>query len=68
MLSGLLGCCRSVWSVSDVAGRVGVAPYIEYVFENELVWLDEAQTLAAAEANGHALITAETRRLQIAAH
>ena len=30
--------------------------------------LDAAGTLAAAEANEHALITAETRRLQIAAH
>jgi len=38
------------------------------VFENELVDLDAAGTLAAAEANEHALITAETRRLHIAAH
>jgi Domain of unknown function (DUF222) len=38
------------------------------VFENDLVELDAAGTLAAAEANEHALITAETRRLQIAAH
>jgi hypothetical protein len=39
------------------------------VFENDgLVELDAAQTLAAAEANEHALITAETRRLHIAAH
>jgi Domain of unknown function (DUF222) len=38
------------------------------VFENDLVGLDAAQTLAAAEANEHALITAETRRLHIAAH
>jgi hypothetical protein len=38
------------------------------VFENELVELDAAGTLAAAEANEHALITAETRRLHIAAH
>ena len=30
--------------------------------------LDAAGTLAAAEANEHTLITAETRRLQIAAH
>ena len=33
-----------------------------------LVELDAAGTLAAAEANEHALIIAETRRLQIAAH
>ena len=38
------------------------------MFENELVELDAAGTLAAAEANEHALITAETRRLRIAAH
>jgi hypothetical protein len=31
------------------------------VFENDLVELDVASTLAAAEANEHALITAETR-------
>ena len=38
------------------------------MFENDLVELDGAATLAAAEANEHALITAETRRLCIAAH
>ena len=38
------------------------------MFENDLVELDAAATLAAAEANEHTLITAETRRLQIAAH
>ena len=38
------------------------------MFENDLVGLDATQTLAAAEANEHTLITAETRRLQIAAH
>jgi hypothetical protein len=38
------------------------------VFENDLVELDAAGTLAAAETNEHALITAEARRLQIAAH
>jgi hypothetical protein len=38
------------------------------VFENDLVELDAAQTLAAAEANEHTLITAETRRLHIAGH
>jgi hypothetical protein len=39
------------------------------VFDNDdLVELDAAATLAAAEVNEHALITAETRRLQIAAH
>jgi hypothetical protein len=39
------------------------------VFEtDDLVELDAAGTLAAAEANEHTLTTAETRRLQIAAH
>jgi hypothetical protein len=52
----------------NALGSVGVSPYIEGVFENDLVGLDAAQTLAAAEANEHALITAETRRLHIAAH
>jgi hypothetical protein len=47
---------------------VGLKSYIECVFENDLVELDAAQTLAAAEANEHTLITAETRRLHIAAH
>ena len=42
--------------------------YIECVFETDLVELDAAGTLAAAEANEHALIAAEIRRLQIAAH
>jgi hypothetical protein len=40
----------------------------EAVFENDLGELDAAGTLAAAEDNEHALITAETRRLHIAAH
>jgi hypothetical protein len=49
------------WSVS-------LPSYIESVFENDLVELDADDTLAAAEANEHTLITAETRRLHIAAH
>src|SRR5215203_5418209 len=49
--------------------RIAAAsPYIECVFENDLVEFDAAQTLAAAEANEHTLIIAEIRRLQIAAH
>ena len=52
----------------DALGSVGVEPYIECVFENDLVELDAAQTLAAAEANEHTLITAETRRLHLAGH
>jgi hypothetical protein len=38
------------------------------VFENNLAELDAAGTLAAAEANEHALIIVENGRLQIAAH
>ena len=52
----------------DALRGVGVSPYIECVFENDLSELDAAGTLAAAEANEHTLTTAETRRLQIAAH
>jgi hypothetical protein len=55
------------WRVASPKS-VGGDPYIESVFENELVELDAAATLAAAEANEHALITAEARRLHIAAH
>jgi hypothetical protein len=51
---------------------VSPRPYIECVFENDLgnglAELDAAGTLAAAEANEHTLITAEVRRLQLAAH
>ena len=42
--------------------------YIECVFDNDLAELDAAGTLAAAEANEHALITAEIRRLELPAH
>jgi len=63
----VLSVCRRV-----LLGRKSVGDffYIECVFENDddLVELDAAGTLAAAEANEHTLITAETRRLQIAAH
>jgi hypothetical protein len=55
------------WAVESPK-NVGAEPYIESVFENEVAELDAAGTLAAAEANEHALITAETRRLHIAAH
>ena len=55
-----VGCGTSQPPVS-----VGAQPYIESVFDNELVDLDATATLAAAEANEHTLITAETRRLQI---
>jgi hypothetical protein len=54
--------------VSNARWDVGAPLYIECVFENDLVELDAVGTLAAAEANEHALIIAETRRLQIAAH
>jgi hypothetical protein len=58
-----VGCGAPKWR-----GCVGAGPYIECVFDNDLVGLDAAGTLAAAEANERALITAEARRLQIAAH
>jgi hypothetical protein len=53
---------------SEFSARCRTLFYIESVFENELAELDAAGTLAAAEDNEHALITAETRRLHIAAH
>ena len=56
-------CAALKWPV-----ECQLSPYIESVFENDLVELDGAATLAAAEANEHALITAETRRVCIAAH
>ena len=68
MLSGSVRCCPSAADTFDALESVGASPYIECVFENDLVELDAAGTLAAAEANEHTLITAETRRLQIAAH
>jgi hypothetical protein len=57
----------ALWD-AESPNDVGAESYIESVFENDLVELDAAGTLAAAEANEHALISAETRRLQIAAH
>jgi Domain of unknown function (DUF222) len=56
-----------LWRV-EPPRNVGAEPYIECAFENDLSGLDAADTLAAAEANEHALTTAETRRLQLAAH
>ena len=62
----MLSVCRPV---SIGRENVTTSLYIECVFDNDdLVELDAAGTLAAAEANEHTLITAETRRLQIAAH
>jgi hypothetical protein len=68
VLSDLLRCCPCAAARLIGAKNVSAASYIECVFENDLVELDPAATLAAAEANEHTLITAETRRLQIAAH
>jgi hypothetical protein len=48
--------------------RRSLCSHAQSVFENDLGELDAAGTLAAAEDNEHALITAETRRLHIAAH
>jgi Domain of unknown function (DUF222) len=68
VLSGSASCCPFVVTRRMAGGSVGAWPYIEGVFDNDLVELDAAGTLAAAEANERALITAEARRLQIAAH
>ena len=64
-IGDVLSVCAGVPNLSRT---VNLHRYIECVFENDLVELDAASTLAAAEANEHTLITAETRRLQIAAH
>jgi hypothetical protein len=55
------------WRV-ELPWIVSGGPYIECVFENDLVELDAAGTLAAAEANERTLTTAEIRRLHLAAH
>lgn len=68
MLSGSLWCCPLLVARCNDRGVVSGRSYIECVFENDLVEMDAAATLAAAEANEHTLITAEVRRLQIAAH
>jgi Domain of unknown function (DUF222) len=72
VLSGSARCCPLLVAQQMGPRCVSSGPYIECVFENDLandlVELDAAGTLAAAEANEHTLITAETRRLQIAAH
>ena len=73
MLSGFVGCCLLVVAWRNGRVFVGGRPYIECVFDNELggldlVGLDAAGTLAAAEANEHAVIAAEIRRLLLAAH
>jgi len=68
VLPGLLECCPCAAAGSNGGENVSPESYIECVFENDLVELDADDTLAAAQANEHALTTAETRRLQIAAH
>jgi hypothetical protein len=68
VLSGLVRCCPLAATRQTMQGVWAPTSYIECMFESDLVELDAARTLAAAEANEHALITAETRRLQIAAH
>ena len=68
MLSGSPMCCPLQVARCNHRGVVSEQPYIECVFENDLVEMDAAATLAAAEANEHTLITAEVRRLQVAAH
>jgi uncharacterized protein DUF222 len=68
VLSGLLGCCPCAAGRRNDSKNVSAEFYIECVFENDLIELDADSTLAAAETNEHTLITAETRRLHIAAH
>jgi hypothetical protein len=69
MLSGSVKCCPLLPGALNDARRVSPFLYIEGVFENDaLVELNAAATLTAAEANEHALIIAETRRLHIAGH
>jgi hypothetical protein len=68
VLSGFLRCCLLSFDRQECHVNVSAGSYIECVFENDVSELDAAGTLAAAEANEHALITAEVRRLQIAAH
>lgn len=68
MLSESVRCCPLLSTRQKPGQTVRGCPYIESVFENELGELDAAGTLAAAEANEHALITAEVRRVHIAAH
>jgi hypothetical protein len=68
VLSGIDVVLSVCGGAPNLPTTVRLHPYIEPVFENDLMELDAAGTLAAAEANEHTLITAETRRLQIAAH
>ena len=68
LLSRSARCCPYASARRNVGGNVSDEPYIECVFENDLMELNSAATLAAAESNGRTLITAETRRLEIAAH
>ena len=68
MLSGLSGCCPCAAARRN--GRENVSPSHILNACSKMIWwsLNAAETLAAAEANEHTLITAETRRLHIAAH
>ena len=59
MLSGLFGCCPHVAARRNGGENVSPESYIECVFENDLVDLNAAETLAVAEANEHTLITAK---------
>jgi hypothetical protein len=67
VLSGSTWCCPFA-PVRRICQRWSTSTGILNVFENDLVELDAAATLAAAEANEHTLITAEVQRLHIAAH
>src|SRR5688572_25951165 len=55
----LVRCCPLAATRQTMQGLWAPTSYIECMFESDLVELDAARTLAAAEANEHALITAD---------
>jgi hypothetical protein len=59
VLSGINEVLSVALWAAESPKNVSAESYIECVFENQLVELGAAGTLAAAEANEHALITAE---------
>jgi len=59
VLSESVRCCPLPSTRQKRGQPFSAGSYIESVFENELGELDPASTLAAAEVNEHALVTAE---------
>jgi hypothetical protein len=68
VLSVLVWCCPLLAARRKPGLMSALSHILKSVFENDLLELDAPATLAVAEANEHALITAESRRLHIAAH